>query len=745
MRSIINRFRLVFVPSKEFANQFEITPWKDWILQGNSIDWTSKLDGSKDMKITPLFYGQERLQVYKDQEDADFVNYNYQLDYKQTYGQLNRDSNNELIKGVRTIQDQFAPTPIYPMGNVDPGDPLYEMPFPHLAKDTNTERQPIQPKLRLVYYNGLQLVPDNNQWWLQADYGSPIAQTLYPLMSEYSGWPVNSSTFDLAWENEPPSYDTEVSGLSKARTTFDQFNVYWKTWYDVSFDPYSRIVEANFVLDWSDIINIKFNNYVYVKDAWYFVNKITDYICGENTNCKVELVKLGNNIGLTLPINVPVTYSPVTLCYGITKCDAFCCTGTSAIFYINGNDLATSTFIYADAYGSIPAGSGWYSDGVSIAQVGALGSIIAFGSDDCDCTPTVYSFTTCRGATYCDSCCCEGTTGTVYGTNADFESNINLYLNNTLTTPVPNGWYKESIGGLQSVYTLSGVVQYANLCSTCDCGPVTVYNPYNFKFADTLCDVCCNGTDLTLWLEDPETPATATVLYADNSGTSTAGAGYYKYGSDVLVVDSFGNVTSYSICDSCSCDYYYVAQNCNEPILQNFSYPTPLALGTVISSNDFVGQCWTIIDYANTGYPIDFIYEDCKQCQKIEVPCECINYEITSGDIGGSYQYLDCTTQNVEYRDLAPDTSFRVCACRDSVIALTVGLIIKEIGPCEIPKCTTYELTSIEGGAVDAILCGAPLPVGIPVHPGGFYRICAVTGSVTVSLGSVTIDAIGSC
>lgn len=745
MRSIINRFRLVFVPSKEFTNQFEITPWKDWILQGNSIDWTAKLDGSKDMKITPLFYGQERLQVYKDQEDADFVNYNYQLDYKQTYGQLNRDSNNELIKGVRTIQDQFAPTPIYPMGSVNETDPLYEMPFPHLAKDTNTERQPIQPKLRLVYYNGVQIVPGGNQWWLQADFGGPNAQTVFPLMSQYSTWPVNSSTFDLSWENEAPLYNTEISGLPTGRTTFDQFNVYWKTWYDVSFDPYSRIVEANFVLDWSDVINIKFNNYVFVKDAWYFVNKITDYIAGQNTNCRVELVKLGNNIGLTLPITVSDTYTPVILCTAATRCDAYCCRGRSATYYLNSIDLATSTFIYTDAYGSIPAPSGWYSDGISVAEVGLGGAIIAYGAP-CECTPTSgYAFTVCRGTTYCESCCCEGTSATVYGSNSSFYANVNLYSDALLTTPVANGWYKLTVGGTQSIYTLGGVVQYANLCSSCTCGPVDTYTPFGFKFAETLCGVCCDGTDVTLWLLDPETPADATILYADNSGTSRAGAGYYKYGTDVLIVDAFGNVTAYGNCDGCSCGYFYVAQNCDEEILQNFSYPTPLALGTVVSSSSFTGQCWTIIDYAVTGLPIDFVYETCDQCKGIVTPCECINYEISAGDRGGAFQYLDCTTQTVMYRDLAPNTAITLCACRDSVIALTIGIIITEVGPCETIACTTYELTSMEGGAVDATLCGEELPVGIPVNPGEFFRICAVTGSVTVSLGSVTIDAIGPC
>ena len=824
MRSIINRFRLVFVPSKDNANSFEITPWKDWILQGNSLDWTSKLDGSKDMKITPLFYGQDRLQVYKDQEDADFVNYNYQLAFKQTYGQLNLDSNNELIKGTKVVQDQFAPTPLFPIGNVTPTDPLYEVVMPHLAKDTNTERQPIQPKLRLVYYNGLQSVPGGNQWWLQADYGLPSARLSYPLVSQYSTWPVNTNTFDLAWENEPPLYDTDVSGLSPARTTFDCFSVYWRKWYDVTFDPFSRIVEANFILDWSDIINLKFNDYIFVKDAWYFVNKISDYVAGQNTNCKVELVKLGNNLGLNIPINIPIVYNPATLCFAASKCDAYCCfdSATESLFYINNTTLATSTFIFADEFGSIPAPTGWYSDGITIALVGPSGLITTFGVNDCDCDRESYGFEVCPGGlesgdAFCESCCCFNEPITIYGANADFGSNLYFYSDVSLTVPVPDGWYNYTgaASPTQSWYIENGEVYFINLCETstgcdedgctsyslfssagagvsftpcgselpisvvlnpgvttticaetgtasvaygtatitaqpafipvCDCDPGPEYTPYTFRFAETLCAVCCGGTDVTLWLEEPETPDAATILYSNALGTTTAGAGYYVYGGDVLIVDAAGNVTAYGNCESCTCDYYYVAENCQEEILQNFSHPTPLTIGTVISSSSFPGQCWTIIDVAASGFPIDFVYASCEQCLGIEVPCECLNYDITTFGEGGAIQYLDCATQEVVYTDLPPDESTQQCACADSIIALVGGMIITPIGPCAESSCTEYDIDSPEGGSISVTLCGEELPILIAIEAGAFYRICAVTGSITVDSGTVNVIEFGPC
>lgn len=826
MRSIINRFRLVFVPSKENENEFEITPWKDWILEGNSIDWTSKLDGSKDMVIKPLFYGQERLQVYKDQEDADFVNYNYQLAFKQTYGQLNLDSDNELIKGTKVTQDQFAPTPLFPMGNVSDTDSLYQVVFPHLAKDTQTERQPIQPKLRLVHYNGLQPVPGANQWWMEADFGAPLDEIVYPLVSQYSSWPVNTNTFDLAWENEPPLYETGVGNLTSARTSFDCFNVYWKTWYDVTFDPFSRIVEAHFVLSWSDVINLRFNDYIFVKDAWYFVNKVTDYIAGQDTNCKVELIKVGNNIGLVLPIDIPVVNNPANLCFSnISKCDAFCCFDDvgQGLYYINNSDLATSTFVYTDALGSVPAATGFYSDGITIVQVGTGGVITAFLFNDCDCDRASFEFEVCPGGLesidgLCESCCCVNEPIIIYGANADFFSNLYFFSDEALSVSVPDGYYKFTGGASpsQTYFIENGEVNFVNLCETssgcedvlctfyrffssaggavtltpcgdeaqisiiinpgtsvdvcavtdsftvsqgsvtatvlpdfipvCDCDGSEIYNPFVVKYSEILCDACCEGTDVTIWIEDGFTPATTVNYYADSSGNAAAAAGYYKFGNEAYLVDSSGVVITVSNCDGCECLYFYEAENCQEPLLQTFSYPTELTIGTVVSSSNFPGQCWTIIGEAFDGFPIDVIYENCDTCLGITNPCECLEYSVSVGEQGGAIQYLDCGTQEVNYLDLVPSTTQIVCACNDSLIGISGKLIIQLVGPCVSTGCTLYELSTNSplGATISFIPCNGELTT-INIDPGVFYQICAETDSVAIDFGTAEITEGGPC
>jgi hypothetical protein len=564
MRSIINRFRLVFVPSKDIANHFTITPWKDWILQGSTVDWSNKLDTSKDLKITPLFFGQSRFQVYKDQEDGDYLNYNYQLTYKQTYGQLNLDADNELIKGDKVYQDKFAPTPIAPIG-VKNGD-LNGSRFliPHMAKDTGStddsvgttvitgKREPIQPKLRLVFYNGLKTAPVT---WYMADNlagTSAITKTSYPLMSTYSTFPVTSTTFDLNWENEAPFWDISDVALGNGQTSYSNFNVYWKTWYDLMFDPYSRIVEANLVLDYKDVLNLKFNDYVFIKDTWYFVNKISDYIAGQNTNCRVELVKVGNNIGLTIPMIAPSLNTPIYLCVAGTACDAFCCNddvinSTPMEYFLNGTTPQTSSSLFIDSQGTQFAPAGIYSDGTNTFQVNGNGVISAFfDTSSCDCTQDAYDFTVSYSTISCDACC-NGNTVVVYGNNPVFQASGYLYLDSALTIPAPAGFYV--LGSILIQVGNGGQMQQQGTCDSCQC---TSFYPYYVCYADTECESCCCPSTVQVW-GDNASFLDCNHLYLDNAGLTPAPIAWYKLSpTEILQISPAGNVDGIGQCDGCT-------------------------------------------------------------------------------------------------------------------------------------------------------------------------------------------------
>lgn len=365
LKAIIERYNLVLEPSKTISKHFIITPWVDWIEQGNQRDWTNLVDGNIDIQSKPLFESQTRSNTFLDEEDSDYVNYNFQLATKRTYGQLEIDSNNENIVGNKVTQSLFAPTPLLPIGNSSaqtsasgPQKLAAKFLIAHIAKDSTTERTPIVPKLRLVYYNGMVNAP--LQWHIKNDANVTITYNQYPLVSQYSN--INSGTnfIDMAWRNSAPLFPiTATVNNPPLRTTFDLFNLYWRKWYDFTYDPFGRILEMNIILDYKEIWNLQFNDKIFIKDSWFIVNKITDYLIGKKNSCKVELVRVGQSIS----IEPRQLITGQRMCYQVaeeTNCDVYCCYvngGATIIYYeSNGN-------LYLDANGNLPAPNGFYSYG----------------------------------------------------------------------------------------------------------------------------------------------------------------------------------------------------------------------------------------------------------------------------------------------------------------------------------------------------------------------------------------------
>jgi hypothetical protein len=301
LKAIIERYNLVLEPSKSKEKHFIITPWVDWVEQGTQRDWTDLVDGNVDIQSKPLFESQSRSNTFLDDEDSDYVNYNFQLATKRTFGQLDIDSQNENIVGNKVTQSLFSPTPLLPIGNssaIGTANQKLAAKFliPHIAKDTTTERTPIVPKLRLVYYNGMVAAP--LEWHIKNDANTTIHWNEYPLVSQYSIF--NSTTFDdLAWRNSAPLWPiTGVVTNPPMRTINDLFNNYWLKWYNFTYDPFGRILEMNIILDYSNIFDLRFNDKIFIKDSWFMVNKITDYQVGKKTSCKVELVRVGESISI---------------------------------------------------------------------------------------------------------------------------------------------------------------------------------------------------------------------------------------------------------------------------------------------------------------------------------------------------------------------------------------------------------------------------------------------------------------
>lgn len=487
IKGINDRFKLMWEPDPQNPKNFYIEPWVDWVKNGQQKDWTDKLDEAKDISIKPLFYTQPRKVVFKDSEESDLYNFSYQQNNKETFGQLNQDSNIELITGEREIKSFFAPMPLAPIGGT--GTFL----VPHFAKDTETERQPIQVKPRLVFYNGEQTAPI--AYYMLDDNNTSSQQQTYPLISQFNYYPFDATCYDLNWTNSPqfwdPAYNTYGGTGFDGRTPQTTYTKYWEAWFNSTYNPYSRIMEAYFVLNSTDIQDLSFNDIIFVKDSWWLPTKISDYVLGSKQSVKVEMIKLGGNVGISIgvtgPTSVtgPILHQFTGLCFGLSQCDAWCCRSPKRYtIYTYEKFLNQSNTFFSNPSGSITAQAGWYSDGVNTYQVNQFGVVIAVGTGSgCSCGSTLNAFSVCASQSFCGACCCTSYTTTVYGDGASLADSTVLWADSGGTVPLtPNYYYKNASAQVQLGSNGSTITQYG-ICTYCNCGGFDNGGTYSFSLS----------------------------------------------------------------------------------------------------------------------------------------------------------------------------------------------------------------------------------------------------------------------
>ena len=329
LKSITKMFNLIFEPSKVEQKRFLIEPWKDWVLLGENRDWTKYWDANFDTQNSAVFLDQPRIVKWKGMMDEDYQNKAYQEQYKRDYAYRQFDSNIKLLKGEQDIEIGFASTPLvsipkktlppYPdwvipvLARIQPGDP---------TEGKAGKLEPIQPKPRILFYAGKQANPED--WWLMNTYpgvtGNP--QSEYPLMTPYSEWPPNQfSTLQLTFASKDPLWDPDATYEGTVQN--DLFTEYWRDFNEWIYDSFNRKVNLTLRLDPLDMQQLRFNDKIWIKDTWYFVNKISDYPVGETAQVKVELVKVPQ-VAIPGPIPVAATGGTAgTQCRQISLCNNY--------------------------------------------------------------------------------------------------------------------------------------------------------------------------------------------------------------------------------------------------------------------------------------------------------------------------------------------------------------------------------------------------------------------------------------
>jgi hypothetical protein len=272
--SIQKMFNLVFVADKTLPNTLRIEPMVEYIASGNTLDWSNKLDLSKDITYYPTTDLQKSKFTFTYASDSDYFNSVY-TDNGRTYGQYEVTESdfeviNEFATGEEKVELAFASTPSAPVPNTDVVVPQF----------INAEGQFVQPKPRILYYFADFVV----SIWNEAT--SSVENTAVKCLNNYSTMNATVSDKDLNFAPEIPPHTIIANPYENL------YNRWWRNYYRELYDGQARILEGMFALTLNDIFTFQFSDKIWIIDSWWRVLEIQGYVVGEQDLTKVKLIRV---------------------------------------------------------------------------------------------------------------------------------------------------------------------------------------------------------------------------------------------------------------------------------------------------------------------------------------------------------------------------------------------------------------------------------------------------------------------
>jgi hypothetical protein len=284
VNDVIKMHNCAIVPSRIVPNQIAIVPQNNYIGTGDVVDWTSKLDISKDVVIASTVDIQKATFqfTYTSGEDAYSKLYR---DANRVYGDFKQEgytinpstTPSDFAIGEQKVQlvTRSSPAAIIP-GTASPIQCFY-----------NDQLEFVVPGPRALFYAGIVNVNLYNEVT-----GNGSSTILVPILNHYSDAYPNFDDYDLNWAPEVPPHVVTVN----TNPYNNLFNTYWRNYMNEIYSPEGRIMEAFFALDLKDILTFSFADKIWIQDSYWRILEISDYKVGLQESTKVKLIKFLDQI-----------------------------------------------------------------------------------------------------------------------------------------------------------------------------------------------------------------------------------------------------------------------------------------------------------------------------------------------------------------------------------------------------------------------------------------------------------------
>lgn len=395
-KSMITMFNLVVIQD-EVEKQIRIEPY-NWYYndtEREQKDWTNILDQNSEKRIEPLSFDLSKEIVWTYQNtDFEYLPKLFYDRFDYVYGRKRYTTGNDIFVGEQIYDVPFGSCPTSGVT----GAPNFIIPQFYYLNNQQQAPYATKPHLffwvgnRLAYKDSLRSV--SGSWYLLSG-ASPVEWTTYPCVSHLSTLESDfpSVISDL---NFNPTFDFfgNDTNLIEQFTPFNLYQTFWETYVENLYSYETRRLTGNFYFTPLDVYETSLKDKVWIKDANYTIEKITDANLVNKGMVKISLIKNTFPYYKITPPPPVYVYPPnepyptpepafISLCFVSTDQNAVCNgsaplenvlsfgtggvlqnlekvyydTGTSYAIYPVGTYIrqttSTTTFVVIDNYGRI--------------------------------------------------------------------------------------------------------------------------------------------------------------------------------------------------------------------------------------------------------------------------------------------------------------------------------------------------------------------------------------------------------
>jgi hypothetical protein len=292
-KSLITMFNLV-IDQDETNKVLKIEPYNWYFDEPDRQvkDWTNILDQNSEKKIEPLSFELNKDVIFTYKETGfEFLPYEFFSQYDYVYGRQKFTSQSNIFIGEKVYELPFGSCPTSGITNAP------NFIIPQFYYFNNNQEVPYADKPHLFFWVGNRYAYKDNlksqqgTWFLTSG-ATPVAQTTYPCVSHLST--LESQIFevvsDLNFQSTFDFFGNTITQINQF-TPFTLYQTFWNTYIQNIFSPETRRLSGRFFLRPIDLSQLRINDKIWVKDASYSIEKITDANYTQKVLTQVSLIK----------------------------------------------------------------------------------------------------------------------------------------------------------------------------------------------------------------------------------------------------------------------------------------------------------------------------------------------------------------------------------------------------------------------------------------------------------------------